>query len=109
MARVRYRGSYSGVGEMLVSPGMQAAMLRVAERIKDRAEATAPVGDPETDPHAGRYKAAFRVESGVRRRRTSRAYGRVINDVPEAAEVEWGTTEQEAHHTILNALTAARE
>lgn len=109
MARARYRGSYTGIGEMLVSPDMQAAMLKVARKIKDLAEATAPVGDPATDSHAGQYKASFRIESGVRRRRTSRAYGRVINDSPEAAVVEWGTTEQEAHHTILNALTAARE
>jgi hypothetical protein len=100
----KFRASYSGIGQMLKSAEMEAAMLQRAEQIKARAEATAPVGDPRTDPHAGRYRDSFKVESGREGgRNKDRAYGRVENDSPEAFYVEYGTSKIEARHTLLNA------
>ncbi len=107
--RTEFRASYAGIGEMLRSPQMQAGMRRLAEKVKKRAETDAPVGDLATDPHSGRYKASFAVESGIQSRATSRAYGEVINTSPEALIVELGTSEQEGHHTLLRALEVLGE
>lgn len=106
----KFRASFSGIGEMIRSPEMEKEMARRARRIKDRAEATAPVGDPSTDPHSGRYRDSFRVESGRNGGfKKDRAYGRVLNDAPEAFYVEYGTSKIEARHTLLNAAQAAKE
>lgn len=102
-----YNASYAGIGEMLRSPAMIAAMAAKAEKVKARCEETAPVY--EEGPHPGRYKGAFSVESGVQDHKTSRAVGRVVNDSPEARWVEWGTEHNEAHHTMAAALEAAKE
>lgn len=102
-----YRPSYEGIGELLKSPGMEAAMLAKANKVAARAEATAPVD--ETGPHPGRYKAAFSVSSGVKHAKTSRAYGRVTNDSPEAFFVEYGTKNNPRHRTLGKALDAVRE
>lgn len=110
MARAAtFTASFSGIGQMLRSVDMQNAMRVIAERVKQRAEATAPVGDPDQDPHAGRYKNSFYITTGVQRYATARAYAEVGNTAPEAVYVEFGTSEQGAHHTLLNALAAARE
>lgn len=110
MARaVTFKASYSGIGEMLRSPEMQAAMRQFGEKVKARAEANAPVGDPSEDPHAGRYKASFYVTTGVQHRKTSRAYAEVGNTAPEALTVEYGTSDTDAHHTLLDALAAVQE
>jgi hypothetical protein len=106
----RYNPSYTGLGELLRSAGMVAEMRRRAERVKTVAEAAAPVGDPRTDRHAGRYKASFRVESGADGgSRHDRAYGRVVNDAIEAFYVEWGTSRQEGRRVLGSALPAAQE
>jgi Bacteriophage HK97-gp10, putative tail-component len=106
----KFQASYTGIGEMIRSPGMEQAMRAHAEKIKTKAEATAPVGDPSTDPHAGRYRDSFKVESGrdggVKK---DRAYGRVLNDAPEAFYVEYGSSKVAAHHTLLNAAQAVKE
>jgi HK97 gp10 family phage protein len=100
----KFRASYEGIGELLRSAAMEKAMRQRAEQIKARAEATAPVGDPRTDPHAGRYRDSFKVESGREGGRSKdRAFGRVENDAPEAFYVEYGTSQQPARHTLLNA------
>ena len=106
----KFRASYEGIGELIRSAAMEKEMRRRAEAIKQRAEETAPVGDPKTDPHPGRYKDSFKVESGqdggVKK---DRAYGRVVNDAPEAFYVEYGTSKIEARHTLLNAAQAAED
>ena len=108
MARAEFKASFSGIREMINAPFMVAEMRRRAERVAARAEATAPVGDPATDPHPGRYKASFRVESGRHGGyRHDRAYGRAVNDAPENFIVEFGTSRQAAHHTLRNALHEA--
>lgn len=108
-ASSKFTASYAGIGEMLRSEEMQAEMRRRAEKVAQHAEANAPTGSPDDDPHAGRYKSSFQVSSGVQRRKTSRAYGEVINVAPEAVIVEYGTSQQEAHHTLGHALDAARD
>jgi hypothetical protein len=93
---------------MLCSERMQAEMHRRAEKVAAAAELDAPVGST-SDPHAGRYKASFSVDSGVREGKTRRAYGRVTNDAPEAVYVEYGNKNIDPHHTLGRALDAAKE
>lgn len=108
-ARPGFKADYAGIGKMLRSTEMQAGIRQFVEQAKDRAVELAPVGDPATDPHAGRYKESFVVSSGVQRRATSRAYGDLTNTAPEAVDVEFGTSVQEAHHVLLRSLEALRE
>jgi hypothetical protein len=104
----QFRADYRGIGEMLCSEEMQADMHRRAERVAAAAEADAPVGGV-SDPHRGRYKASFSVESGVREGKTRRAFGRVVNDSPEAVYVEYGNKNIDAHHTLGRALDAVKD
>lgn len=103
----KFTADYEGIGAMLRSDFMESEMRRRAEKVAMRARDTAPVGDTENDPHAGRYKESFRVSSGVQHFQTSRAYGEVSNDAPEARIVEWGDSNTDAYHTLLAALAAA--
>jgi hypothetical protein len=100
----RFKGDYEGIGLMLCAPWMVADMRRRALAVKAFAEATAPVA--RTGEHRGRYKASFRVESGIRVGKTKRAYGRVINDAPEAIIVEYGNRNTPRHATLRKALEA---
>lgn len=102
-----FNADYGGIGQMLTSPEMQANMLRRGENIAKRAADTAPVGDPAKDAHPGRYRDSFHVSSGIQHGQTSRAYGEVSNDSPEAFYVEYGTSKQDAHHTLLDAAVQA--
>lgn len=107
MARITH-WDYEAFGEaVLCSPEMVAEMHRRAERVKDAAEATAPVY--EQGPHPGRYKESFEVTSGVKEGKTRRAYGRVTNTAPEAIYVEYGNTNTPRHRTLGHALDAAKE
>ena len=112
MADARFRLNRAGVGELLRSPQMEAALLLVAEAIKAEAEVTAPVGTPPDDPHPGLYKRSFSVTSRISSERGGRrvvAY--VRNLAPHAARVEYGAEGGRggAHHTLLRAaLTGAR-
>lgn len=102
-----YRASYTGIGELLCAPFMVAEMRRRAERVKALAEATAPVDDDPHNKHRGRYKRSFSVESGIRVGKTRRAYGRVLNDAPEAYYVEYGNVNTPRHRILGRALEAA--
>lgn len=84
----RFNASYTGIGELLKAPFIEADMRARAERVMAAAIAAAPT-DPTSD-HPGRYKASFSVSSGLRQ---DRAYGRVTNDAPEAVWVEYGRGE----------------
>lgn len=99
--------SYSGIGEMLRSDWMQEEMLSRAGRVRDMAEATAPVG-PENDPHHGEFKRSFRSYVLARGgRKKDRAAGIVENTDPRAIHIEFGTSRTDGHHTLRNALIAA--
>jgi hypothetical protein len=108
----------SGQGEFLrSSDGLRSALSGVVERIKSVAEATAPVGDPASDPHPGQYRDSFRTEVSVGRpaKGQDRLIGHVYNDAPHAAAVEYGysgrhdSPGRNAHHTLTYAIQAARE
>lgn len=92
MAGSKISFSYTGIGAMLRSAGMVEHMVARAQKIKDRAEADAPVYDgPGRDPHRGRYKDSFGVDGTARGGvRKDRAAGIVTNDAPEAVLVEFG-------------------
>lgn len=98
----RFKMKRKGVGEMLRMPGMQAAMLQRAERIKGIAEATSPVDDSSPDP--GHYKASWSTDSTSRGgRRRDRAVAYVRNSAYYARWVEYGTERVPAHHVLLRA------
>lgn len=107
--RARIKFSYQGIGQMLCSPEMQRGMSQLGERVKARAEANAPVGDPTDDPHAGRYKSSFYLTTGVQHFKTSRAYAEIGNTAPEAMFVEYGDSEDGGSHVLLDALNAVQD
>lgn len=109
----RFNPSYTGLGELLVSPEMQAAMREKAEKIKTAAEAMSPIG-PLTDDERTRYRDAWEVDSGVREEPSRRAYATVSNPTPYSAAIEWGNGRTsrktiEAHYVLTRAIDAARD
>lgn len=99
-----FRPDHAGVGRMLRSDFMQAAMLDRAEAIKRRAEAIAPEGNRETDPHSGRYRTSFHTRVHDRGGATNdRAEAVVFNDSPEGYWVEFGHRGREPYGTLRNA------
>jgi hypothetical protein len=98
----RFKMKRKGVGEMLRMPGMQAEMLRRAERIKGIAISLSPVD--ESSAGAGHYKESWEVDSTARGgRRRDRAVGYVRNTAYYARWVEYGTERVPAHHVLLRA------
>lgn len=95
-----FRASYTGIGELLKSPRVEAEMRRRAEKVLAAAEAAAPVS--VTSGHPGRYKASFTASSGLR---DDRAYGRVTNSAPEAIDVEYGRGEYTTTRTTPDGKT----
>lgn len=83
--RPRFRQNYGGVGKMLRSPQMRAAMVTRAEKLKARMEAMSP-------RLTGNYGSSFQVTSGLQRGPGGgkRAWAKVVNTSPHAAYVEWG-------------------
>lgn len=97
----RFKASFVGIGRMIRSPRMESEMRRRAERVRQQAAASAP-------RDTGQYAASFRVLSGrYGGAKHDRAFGRVVNADAAAPYVEWGTSRQEAQHTLRNALRAA--
>lgn len=99
-----YTPDQIGMAEFLNSPGMMRLVEHYADKIRDRAEAMAPIGEPWEDDHPGRYKASFHVRSHRLGGATSdRAEAIVYNDSPEAVFVEYGHRGLEPYHTLLRA------
>ena len=93
MAASKISFSYDAIGsEVLRAPWMVEHMRARAERIKELAESRAPVYDgPGRDPHRGRYKDSFKVETTDHGgNRHDRGEATVIADSPEAIFVEKG-------------------
>jgi hypothetical protein len=100
-----FKASYSGIGRMIRSDYMLAEMMRRGANVMAVAIATAPVGDPETDEHSGRYKASFELHGeNFGGTKHNRAEAKVINTSPEALYVEYGNRGNEPYHTMLHAL-----
>lgn len=56
-------------------------------------------------PHPGRYRGAFHVSHGkYGGEHADRAYGILSNDAPEALAAEFGTENNDAHHTLTHSL-----
>lgn len=102
-----FKANYAGIGELLRSAEMQAAMLAKAEQVKAAAEADAPYDDK--DRNGDHYRDHFSARAGVEDRAGGRAVGIVENDSPIAFHVEYGTVHNDAHHTMTRALDAARD
>ena len=99
-----YHVNYRGLGLLLVSPEMQAAMRELAVKVKDRAVAIAP----DAAPIGVGYIDSFEVESGIRDGKTRRAFGRVTNTSPHAVYVEFGGGHTPKHRTLGKALDTLR-
>lgn len=102
-----FRADYGGIGQLLVSPQMQAEMHRRAERMKEAAEADAPYDERDRD--GDHYRDHFTVSSGVQERKTRRAVGTLTNDSPVAFLVEFGSKNNDPHYTLTRALDAAHD
>jgi len=100
-----FKPSYSGVGQMLRAGFLVADMHARAERVAAAAKANAPFD--KDDPDGQHYVDAFKVTSGVRHHKTTRAYGRVSNDDQAAVPVEFGNKRTPEHATLRKALDAA--
>lgn len=107
--------SHAGIGEMLRAEFVRQELRRRADRIKEVAEATSPVGRAAQDPHPGMYRDSWEVSDGVREEPSRRAYARVENTAPHAAAVEYGNGRGDspktidAHYVLTRAVDAARE
>ena len=105
MGSARFTMDKAGIGLLLKSDGVKAAMVGRAERIAARFEQIAPVGDPATDPHSGEYRDSGEVtstnEGGAKRDRATASFtatdprARYIEYVPDRHGI--------AHHTVLRA------
>jgi hypothetical protein len=99
----RFNPDFRGLGELLRSQEMQTAMRATASKIAEAARATAPVD-------SGEYRDSFEVSSGVRESPSRRAYGRVINETPYAASVEFGNSQgSPAQHVLGRSIDAAKD
>jgi hypothetical protein len=98
-----FRASYSGIGEMLRSPEVEAEMVRRAEKVKAQAEATAPVD-------SGEYASNFEVSSSKRGgSKKDRASATISNGVDHAFAVEYGASHTPRYRTLGRALDAAKD
>lgn len=114
----RYTHDYAAFDEhVLCAPWMVAHMAARAEKGKAFAEAHAPYDPTSTDGE--HYRDRFRVESGVEEhaspsgRLSRRAYGRLLNDDPDAIYIEFGRHVDGRvvgrHRTLGSALEAMKE
>jgi hypothetical protein len=100
---------YEAVGsEILRSGFMMEHMHSRASRMKDYAEAIAPVYKGANDPHRGRYKESFNADEVTDHGgwHADRACAYLTNTSPEAFYVEYGTSSQRAHGTLRQAMVS---
>jgi hypothetical protein len=104
MANSRLTFSYEALGEFLKSETMEEDMRVIAEDAMEYAIADAPEGNPRTDPHSGRYKRSFSVETS---REGTRARASLVNSSEESAAIEWGNVNTQARGTMMGAMRRA--
>ena len=79
---VRYEGDYQGIGQLMRSDEMAAAMAAAAAPALDYAKAISPVG--RDDPHRGEYRENWHMDTlnagGPDGRR---AEARLVNDAQD--------------------------
>lgn len=100
-----YKPSYKGIGDLLTADFIRAEMLRRAEKVLARAEATAP----DAPPVGVGYREDFEITTGVKRSKkgTTRARATVRNKSEHALFVEFGGKNTPAHRTLGKALGEA--
>jgi len=105
MATAKFTLDKKGVGLLLKSDGMRAAMRERAERIAARARAIAPVGDAASDPHPGEYRDSITVaDTTTGGARGDRAAASATAAAPHARLVEYQPDRNgQAHHTMYRA------
>jgi len=103
-----YKHDYEAFdAEVLCAGFMVEEMHSRAEKIHERALALAAERFDPTDRDGDHYIDHFTVESGVRTRRTKRAYASVVNDHEAAVDIEYGTVHTEKQRILGRALDAA--
>lgn len=105
MAEAKFKLDKKGVGQLLKSDGMKAAMEHRAKRIAQRARQIAPVGDEADDPHPGEYRDNITVssttEGGAKK---DRAAATVTAGADHSRFVEYQPDKDGvAHHTMYRA------
>lgn len=105
-----YRPNHAGIQAMLATPAMVEALRVKAGKVRDLAEATAPVRTGQY-AHGTIEPGGFHVTAGVRDRK---AFARVTNTAPHARFVEWAHREHDSdriipgQHILAHALDALR-
>lgn len=106
---MRWRWNYETFGELLCGPEMQALMGDRIDKAAGAARAMAPVGGAK-DPHPGLYRDSFETSVGVEHTNSGRrAVGRLRNNAPYAAAIEYGNGNVQAHHVLSRAIDLMRE
>ncbi|MFC9941262.1 HK97 gp10 family phage protein [Nocardiopsis alba] len=99
----KFRPDIKGIGRILSSPQMEAAMVRNARGLQSRAEALAT-----EHRRTGQYLSSFSISSttqgGVK---GDRAEATLRNSAPHATLVEWGGEHMEAQRIMGRAAGEA--
>ncbi len=95
--------SYQGVGELLRSEMLGAALYTRAQAVRATAEATAPY-DKRNETH---FRDSFHVAEPEVPEGNDRVVVTVYNDDDAAVQIELGTSNAPAHYTLTKALDAA--
>ena len=105
MGSATFRLDKAGIGELLKSDPMKAAMVERAERIAARARQIAPVGNAASDPHPGEYRDSIGVTStNTGGSKSDRAAAYATANAEHARFVEYQVDKDgTAHHTMLRA------
>jgi len=107
---MRWKWDYTAFGELLCGPEMQSLMGDRIDKAAAHARAIAPVGDAAHDPHPGLYRDSFSTDVSVERTLSGRrAVGRLRNNAPYAAAVEYGNGRVQAHHVLARSLDLMQE
>lgn len=107
MSEAKFTGSFTGIAALLRSEMVGEALLAQAEKVKARAEELAPVDTSQYAQHSGRYKGSFSTRLAMNTRR-NRIEAAVVNDAPEAIDVEKGTSKMDGQHVLMRALDIIR-
>lgn len=96
----RLNASYTGIGEMLKSPEMLAAMQTLARNGQAFA-----VADAATYVDTGHYSSSFESSAEVK---GDRAHGILRNTDDAALQIEYGTSDTPVRRTLRRAMDSMK-
>ncbi len=99
----RFDADYAGIGELLRSEMIGAALYTRGQAVRGVAEATAPY-DSSNETH---FRDSFHVAEPEVPEGFDRVVVTVYNDDDAAISIETGTSRTPAHRTLAKALDAA--